>query len=57
MKFYRTFWSASEIGYYFFPYTAAMYLLGRAAAFETFYVALINFGAASTGACIFLLAQ
>jgi hypothetical protein len=56
MKFYRTFLS-SEVGYYVLPYTIAMYFMKRAAGFEVFYVALINFGGGACGACLFLLAQ
>ena len=52
MKFYRTFISL-EFGYYFLPYIAVMYLLGRAMAFEVFYVALINFGAGACASCAF----
>ena len=52
MKFYRTFISL-ECGYYFLPYIIVMYMLGRAMAFEVFYVALINFGAGACVSCAF----
>ena len=55
MKFYRTFISL-ECGYYFLPYILVMYMLGRAMAFEVFYVALINFGAGACVSCAFFFA-
>jgi len=55
MKFYRTFISL-EFGYYFLPYVIVMYLMGRAMAFEVFYVALINFGAGACVTCAFFFA-
>ena len=55
MKFYRTFISL-EFGYYFLPYIIVMYMLGRAMAFEVFYVALINFGAGACVSCAFFFA-
>ena len=53
MGFYRVLWGA-EAGYYVLPYTLVMYHLGRAAAFELLYVALINFGLGACGACLYL---
>ncbi len=54
MLFYRDPWSWAEAPYYVLPYTAVMYFMGRAAAFEVLYVALINFGVGGAGACAFL---
>ena len=44
----------SELPYYALPFTGAMYLAGRAAAFEVLYVGLINFGAGACAATAYL---
>ena len=53
MSYYRDAFS-KEIAYYFLPFTLLMHFLGRAASFEVYYIAMINFGSGACCACIYL---
>ncbi len=52
MLFYR--YTRADLPFYVLPFTFAMWLAGRAAAFEVLYVGLINFGMGASGACAYL---